>query len=92
MMQRTKNDGDDLNEGLPISDRCTLQKSGCGEFDDYDHVNADHHHHHDLNEGHLISAPCRSLGPERTSGMQRASRSEMIGAIQYSQNHDHDQK
>ena len=39
----------------------------------------------DLNEGHLISAPCRSLGPERTSGMQRASRSEMIGAIQYSQ-------
>ena len=95
MVQRTKNDGDDLNECLPISDKCTLQKPGCDEFDDYDHVNADHHHHHhhDLNEGHLISALAEAcLGPERTSGMQRGSRSEMIGAIQYSQNHDHDQK
>ena len=38
-----------------------VHQPNCGEFDDYDHVNADHHHHHDLNEGHLISAPCRSL-------------------------------
>ena len=38
-----------------------VHQPNCGEFDDYDHVNADHHHHH-LNEGHLISAPCRSLG------------------------------
>ena len=39
-MQRTKNDGDDLNEGPLISDKCTLQKPGCSEFVDYDHVNA----------------------------------------------------